>query len=241
MFTAPSQTEGIVQLEQAASMFARARPRLFGIAYRIVGNSADAEDVVQEVWIRWQTCDRGPVQAPAAFLSTTTARLAINTIQSARARHETYLNDSWHSSRSDGGANPEIEVEQREALESALVRLLETLSPAERAAYVLREAFQCPYQHIAELIQATEPATRQLVSRARKRVAAERRQPVETTECRRLLIAFLAAAQSGQLAVLEHLLTNNVVNSASRVAAHGAGRTSGRRRPRVLKFTRVAA
>src|SRR5215472_13023000 len=123
----------IVHLEQAAALFVRTRPRLFGIAYRIVGNAADAEDVVQDVWIRWQTCNRGPVQAPAAFLATTATRLAINSIQSARARHETYL-DSQDSSRSDSGVSPELESEQREALESALMILLETLSPAERAA-----------------------------------------------------------------------------------------------------------
>src|SRR5215471_15532822 len=95
----------IVQLEQAADFFAHTRPRLFGIAYRIVGNAAEAEDVVQEVWIRWQTCDRGPVQAPSAFLATTATRLAINTIQSARARHETSF-DSQHSGHSDSGVSP---------------------------------------------------------------------------------------------------------------------------------------
>jgi RNA polymerase sigma factor (sigma-70 family) len=170
--TAGELQETVVQLEPAISCFTRARPRLFGIAYRILGNADDAEDVVQDVWMRWQSCDRGAVHAPEAFLATAATRLAINVIQSARARHDTYLN-SRHLGRSDTTADPALGAERREALESAVLLLLERLSPAERAAYVLREAFEYPYERIAEIIQATETTTRQLVSRARKRLAAE--------------------------------------------------------------------
>lgn len=203
--------ERVVQLDQALAFFTRVRPRLFGVAYRILGNAADAEDVVQDVWLRWQSCDRGAVEAPAAFLATTTARLAINVIQSARARHETHL-DSQHSGKLDITADPALGAEQREAVESVVLLLLERLSPAERAAYVLREAFEYPYQHLAALIGATEATTRQLVSRARKRLASERRKPATLPEGTRLFTAFLAAAQTGNLAALEQLLTADVIS-----------------------------
>jgi RNA polymerase sigma factor (sigma-70 family) len=201
----------LVQLEQAVTFFTQARPRLFGVASRIVGNAADAEDIVQDVWIRWQSCDRSAVQAPAAFLVTTATRLAINAIHSARARHETYL-DPLHSVQSDTGADPALGAERSEALESAVLLLLERLSPAERAAYVLREAFEYPYQHIAEIIQATEATTRQLVSRARKGLAAGRRKPVKVSERRRLMAAILAA-QAGHLTPLEQLLAADLISS----------------------------
>ncbi|MGH2354086.1 MAG: sigma-70 family RNA polymerase sigma factor [Chloroflexota bacterium] len=225
------------QLEQAVACFTRARPRLFGIAYRIVGNAADAEDVVQDVWMRWQRCDRSPVQAPAAFLATTATRLAINVIQSAHARHETSL-DSRHSGQSDAAADPALGAERREALEAAVLLLLERLSPAERAAYVLREAFEYPYQHIAEIIQATEATTRQLVSRARKHLAAARRKPVKVPACRRLLAAFLVAAQTGHLTALEHLLTADVISDTDGVRRTRTSRIPVISRPHVVKIGR---
>ncbi len=229
----------LVQLEHAVALFTRARPRLFGIAYRIVGNSADAEDIVQDVWIRWQSCDRSAVQAPTAFLVTTATRLAINAIQSARARHETQV-DSWHLRQSDTGTDPALGAERSEALESAVLLLLERLSPAERAAYVLREAFEYPHQHIADIIQAPEATTRQLVSRARKRLAAERRKPVNLPECRRLLAAFLAA-QAGHLTVLEQQLTADLISHTDGVRMTRASRIPVRSRPRVVKSGRPIA
>jgi RNA polymerase sigma factor (sigma-70 family) len=238
--TAGALPEPLVQLEQAVACFTRARPRLFGIAYRILGDAADTEDVVQDVWMRWQMCDRSAVQAPAAFLATTATRLAINVIQSARARHETSL-DSRHSRQSDTAADPALGAERREALESAVLLLLERLSPAERAACVLREAFEYPYEHIAEIIQATEATTRQLVSRGRKHLAAERRNPVNLPECRRLLTAFLGAAQTGHLTVLEQLLTADVINYTDGVRNSRTSRRPVISRPHVVKFGRPIA
>jgi RNA polymerase sigma-70 factor, ECF subfamily len=205
-------SETLVHLEQAVEFFTHARPRLFAIACRVMGNAVDAEDVVQDVWVRWQSCDRGVVQAPSAFLATTATRLAINVIQSARARHETCLG-SPNAGTSDPAADPALGTERREDLESAVLLLLERLSPAERAAYVLREAFEYPYQRIAEIIQATEVTTRQLVSRARKRLATERQKSVAVAERTRFFTAFLAAAQTGQLTVLEQLLAADVISS----------------------------
>ena len=233
-----SQTElSLVQLEQAVAFFTRARPRLFGIAYRILANADDADDIVQDAWMRWQGCDRGAVQAPPAFLATTATRLAINAIQSARARHETRL-ESRHSGQCDTAADPTVGAEQREALEAAVLLLLERLSPAERAAYVLREAFQYPYQRIAEIIRATEATTRQLVSRARKRLAGGRGRPVEEPECRRLFTAFLAAAETGDLTALEQVLTANVFGSMDGDLMTRSCRMTVHGRARVVKFSR---
>jgi RNA polymerase sigma-70 factor (ECF subfamily) len=161
--------------------------------------------------MRWQRCDRAAVEAPSAFLATTTTRLAINVLQSARVRHETHL-ESLNPGASDTATDPALGTEQREALESAVSILLERLSPAERAAYVLREAFNYPYQKIGEIIRTSEVATRQLVSRARKRLAAERQTSVAVAERTRFFTAFVAAAQTGHLSVLEQLLAADVVN-----------------------------
>jgi RNA polymerase sigma factor (sigma-70 family) len=219
--TASELLETFVQPDQAVAVFMRERPRLFSIAYRIVGNTADAEDVVQDVWMRWQTCDRSSIQAPAALLMTTATRLAINVITSARARHETNL-DSWQWRQSEAALDPAVDAEHREALESAVCLLSERLSAPERAAYILREAFDYPYRHIADIIQASETTTRQLVSRARKRVDAGRRKSVNSFECGRLLTVLLIAAHTGQFAGLEQLFIADVsARRAKRVPTTG--------------------
>ncbi|MEV0400092.1 RNA polymerase sigma-70 factor [Actinoallomurus sp. NPDC050550] len=198
-------------LDEAASVFVGLRPRLFGIAYRMLGSSAEAEDVVQEAWVRWQTTDHAAVKEPEAFLATITTRLAINVGQSARKRRETYAGP-WLPEPVDTSADPQVGAERGEALELAVLFLLEKLSPTERAAYVLRESFDYPYGQIAEILQLSEANTRQLVSRARKHLAAERRTPVSRAEHRRLLEAFLAAAQTGNLTTLEELFAADVVS-----------------------------
>ncbi|MGH2551543.1 MAG: RNA polymerase sigma-70 factor [Thermomicrobiales bacterium] len=223
-------------LDQAASDFVRLRPRLFGIAYRMLGASSEAEDIVQETWLRWQTTDRTVVIDPPAFLATTTTRLAINLAQSARTRRETYVGP-WLPEPIDTSADPEAGAERGEALELALLVLLEKLTPTERAAYVLREAFDYPYAQIAEILQLTEANTRQLVSRARKHVAAERREPVNPVDHRRLLEAFLVAAQSGDLAGLEQLLASDVASISDGGGVLGAVRVPILGRTRVATFT----
>ncbi|MFG6201072.1 sigma-70 family RNA polymerase sigma factor [Nonomuraea sp. JJY05] len=201
----------VTDLEQAVAVFAGVRPRLFGIAYRMLASATEAEDLVQDVWLRWQAYDRATVNDPAAFLATTTTRLAINATQSARARRETYVGP-WLPEPVDTGADPYLGAERGEALEFAVLLLLERLTPTERAAYVLREAFDYPYRQIADIIELNEPAVRQLVSRARKRVLVERRTPVTRTEQRRLLIAFVAAARSGDMTALEELFAADVIS-----------------------------
>jgi RNA polymerase sigma-70 factor (ECF subfamily) len=234
-------SEAASALDQAASVFLGLRPRLFGIAYRMLGSSAEAEDIVQEVWVRWQTTDRTAVLDPAAFLATATTRLAINLAQSARKRRETYVGP-WLPEPVDTGADPEAGAERGQELELAVLLLLERLSPTERAAYVLRESFDYPYGQIAAILKMSETNTRQLVSRARKRIAAERRTPVSSAAHRRLLTAFLAAAQTGDLAVLEELFAADVVNySDGGGAVRGASRIPVIGRTRVAKFMKAFA
>jgi RNA polymerase sigma-70 factor (ECF subfamily) len=218
-----------VELDQATAVFAEVRPRLFGIAYRMLGSVVDAEDLVQEVWLRWQASDRSVVLNPAAYLATATTRLAINAGQTARVRHEAYVGQ-WLPEPVDTSADPQLGAERDSALEVAVLFLLEKLTPTQRAAYVLREAFDYAYSEIAEIIQATEASVRQLVSRARRQLADERRTPTTGSEQRRLLTAFVAAARDGDMAALEELLAADVVSysdgggvaRATRIPVRGA-------------------
>ena len=215
--------------------FMAVRPRLFGIAYRMLGSASEAEDVLQDVWLRWQDYDHGSVESPAAFLATVTTRLSINAATSARARHESYIGP-WLPEPVNTSDDPALGAERGEALGFAMLLLLEKLSPTERAAYVLREAFDYPYEQIALIVQLKEPATRQLVSRARKKLATERRVPVVATEQRRLLAAFLQAAQSGDVTALEELFALDVVSYSDGNGAKLAARIPVNGRSRVAKF-----
>jgi RNA polymerase sigma-70 factor (ECF subfamily) len=189
----------------------------------VLGSSAEAEDVLQEAWLRWQHTDRGAVREPKAFLATVTARLAINLAQSARVRRESYTGP-WLPEPIDTRADPQLGAERAEALDLAVLFLLERLNPVERAAYVLREAFDYPYRQIADMLETSETNTRQLVSRARKRISSERRKPVDATEHRRLMEVFLTAAQTGDLAVLEDILTEDVISYTDGNGLRGASR-----------------
>lgn len=215
--------------------FVKARRRLFGIAYRILGSAAEAEDVVQDVWLRWQATDRSVVLDPPAFLATATTRMAINVAQSARSRRETYVGP-WLPEPVDTSSDPYLGAERGEALEFAVLLLLEKLSPTERAAYVLREAFDYPYRQIAEVLQLEEANTRQLVTRARQHIADGRRTPVSSAEQQRLLEAFIAAAQKGDLSTLEGLFASDVVSYSDGGGVVRAARTPIAGRERVAKF-----
>jgi RNA polymerase sigma-70 factor (ECF subfamily) len=220
-------------LAAAHAAFQQSRRRLFGIAYRMLGSVADAEDILQEVWIRWQNADRRAVIEPAAFLSTVTTRLSINSLQSAHSRRETYIGP-WLPEPVNTEDDPALGAERAEALQYAVLLLLERLTPTERAAYVLREALEYPYERIAAIVQTTDTAARQLVSRARKHLASERHVDAPATAQRKLLSAFLAAAQNGDVAQLEELFTADVVSYtdgngaklAARIPVHGASRVA---------------
>lgn len=196
----------VLELEDAAAVFLGARPRLLEIAYRILGGADEAQDVVQEAWLRWQATDRSVVLNPTAFLVTTTARLALNLVQSARSRHERNTEPTLLE-RADPTTGPEQQAERADAVEHALLLLMQHLSPTERASFVLREAFGYPYDQIARIVQLTPVNTRQLVRRSHKRMGAERRRTVNPGVHRRLVHAFRAATDGGNVAVLEHILT----------------------------------
>jgi RNA polymerase sigma-70 factor (TIGR02957 family) len=222
--------------QDALSSFAEVRSRLFGLAYRMRGSAAEAEDIVQDVWLRWQATDRTVVKNATAFLTATTTRMCINYAQSAHARRETYVGP-WLPEPVDTSNDPALGAERNEALGLAILLLLEKLSPAERAAYVLREAFDYSYREIAEILEMEEANTRQLVSRARKHVAERRYTPASAVEQRRLLEAFIGAAQTGDMATLESLFVEDVVSYSD---GGGIVRTAARApvsgRERVAKF-----
>lgn len=199
----------------------------------MLGSAAEADDVVQDVWLRWQAHDRSTVRNATAFLTTMTTRLAINVAQSARVRRESYVG-TWLPEPVDTSADPTLGAETGEALELAVLTLLESLSPTERAAYVLREAFGYSYEEIADVIDVSDVYARQLVSRGRKRVQGGRRRPVATGARERLLTAFVGAARSGNLRELEGLLAADVVNLSD-----GGGEVRAARIP-VTGRTRVA-
>ena len=227
--------DNVDELDRATSAFLGVRPRLFGIAYRMLGTAAEAEDIVQEVWLRWQSTDRSVVRDATAFLVTTTVRLAISLAQSARSRRETYIGP-WLPEPVDTTADPTLGADRGEALELAVLILLEKLSPNERAAYVLREAFDYSYREIADILQLTEANTRQLVTRARKHVADERRAQVSSSEHRRFLEAFLFAAQKGDLTALKEIFVEDVVSITDGGGITGAARIPVLGRERVAKF-----
>ncbi|MDG4787978.1 RNA polymerase sigma-70 factor [Micromonospora sp. WMMD1102] len=204
--------------------FQAVRGRLFGIAYRMLGSVGDAEDVVQDTWLRWQRTDRRNVRNPEAFLTTTTTRLAINAVTTARARRETYPGP-WLPEPVDTAADPALGAERAEGLELGVLLLLEKLAPAERAAYVLREAFDYTHRQVAEVLATSEANARQLLSRARRHLDSARSAPVGRAEHRRLVEAFLAAADGGNLAALERLLADDVV-----ARSDGGGRVHASRR-----------
>jgi len=202
--TATALIEPAVSDEDAAT-FEAVRPRLFGVAYRILGGAAEAEEVVQDTWIRWHGTDRRAVRNATAFLTTASARLALNVADSARARHEAA--HGWMPEPVDAGADPTVEVEDDEALELAVRTLSERLSPTERAVFVLREAFDYPYRQVADVLGLSEANARQLLARSRARLASGRR-AAAGGDHRRLLAAFTAAADTGDLAPLEDMLAS---------------------------------
>jgi RNA polymerase sigma-70 factor, ECF subfamily len=191
--------------------FETLRPRLFGIAYRMLGVRADAEDVVQEAWLRWRGADHDGLQSAEAWLVTVTTRLAIDRLRAAKAEREAYV--GWWL------PEPLVEVEERTPetaaelasdLSVAFLHMLERLAPEERAAFLLRQVFDYDYAEIAGILDKSEAAVRQSVHRATERVRAERprfRVPAEAHL--RLLEKFVRAAQTGDRAAIRALLDEN--------------------------------
>lgn len=195
----------VVPRERRTTEFVTARPRLLAIAVRVLGDVGEAQEVVQEAWLRWQRSDRSAVVNPPAFLATTTTRLAINVAQSARKRRETVAGP-WLPEVVDWGADPAAAAERHDALDGAVRLMLTKMTPAERAAYLLRKAFDYPYRRISAVLGVSADSARQLVRRAHERLGSERRQSIDAAEHRRLVRTVHAAARTGDLAELEQLL-----------------------------------
>jgi RNA polymerase sigma-70 factor, ECF subfamily len=184
----------------------------FGVAYRMLGSVSEAEDVAQEALLRL-TRQEGPIDEPAAWMTTVVTRLSINILKSARARRESYVGP-WlpEPLLEDPAPDPASRVELADSLSMALLVLLERLTPVERAAYLLREVFDYGYAEIADIIEQTEVNSRQLVTRARKHLEASRPR-FDADEAARdaLLERFLAAAEEGSLEALEEMLAKDAV------------------------------
>ncbi|WP_431279347.1 RNA polymerase sigma-70 factor [Leifsonia poae] len=225
---------------ESLEIFNRERRRVFGTAYRMLGSVSDAEDIVQDTWLRWQALDPGEIDQPGAYLTTIATRLSINVLQSARSRRETYIGP-WLPEPVNTEGDPTLGAENTEALEFACLLLLEALTPTERAAYVLREALDYPYERIAEVIDSSPANARQLVSRARKHLASGRTETVPANESRRLLEAFLGAARTGDVEELEQLFASDIVSYTDGNGVKLAARIPVAGRTRVAKFVSAFA
>ncbi|MFE7603417.1 RNA polymerase sigma-70 factor [Streptomyces sp. NPDC057494] len=197
------------------SLFEEHRPMLLGVAYRMLGRTADAEDVVQEAWLRWTAADRAAVREPRAFLVRITTRLAVDRLRQAQARRESYIGP-WLPEPLVTDFGPAVPDTAERALLAdsvslAVLVVLESLSPLERAVFVLREAFGFPFGEIATALDRSEAAVRQLAGRARRHVDEGRpRYDVDPAERRDLTERFLSAATGGDLGELLALLAPDV-------------------------------
>lgn len=197
--------------DTVTDVFEEHRPVLLGVAYRMLGRVADAEDVVQDAWLRWSGDDRTEVREPRGYLVRVTTRLAIDRLRQIKARGETYvgpwLPEPYVTDFGDTVPDAAERAVLADSVSLAVLVVMESLSPLERAVFVLREAFGCPYADIAAMLDRGEPAVRQLAGRARKHVEERRpRYEVDPAERRDLTERFLAAATDGDLEGLLELL-----------------------------------
>ncbi|MFI6488995.1 RNA polymerase sigma-70 factor [Streptomyces sp. NPDC050564] len=198
-------------IDTVTDVFEEHRPVLMGVAYRMLGRVVDAEDVVQEAWLRWSGADRTEVREPRAYLVRVTTRLAIDRLRQVQSRSEAYvgpwLPEPYLTDFGDTVADTAERAVLADSVSLAVLVVLESLSPLERAVFVLREAFGYPYADIAAVLDRGEPAVRQLAGRARKHVDERRpRYEVDPAERRDLTERFLAAAAEGDLEGLMSIL-----------------------------------
>lgn len=214
--------------------FEAERPRLTGLAYRMLGSRAEAEDVVQDAWLRWDRTDRSEIRSPGAWLTTTVTRLAIDRLRSVRARRETYVGP-WLPEpliEPQGGElgeapDPTAFGDGLGDISMALLLVLERLTPAERAAFLLHDVFDYDYGELAGILERAEPACRKLVSRARAHVRTERPRFEAAPEARaRLFGAFVGAIQAGELEGLVALLAEDAT-----LLADGGGKAQAALNP----------
>lgn len=187
---------------QGDGLFERERPRLVGLAYRMLGTRADAEDVVQDAWLRWQGVDQPSLERPAAWLTTVTTRLALDRLRASRRRRdrERYVGP-WLPEPIVGYPSPESTAEMADSLTLGFLTMLDRLSPLERAVFLLADVFVVPFKDIAPAVNRTEPACRQIASRARRRL---RSQPLQSArhldrEQRQVVDSLIAALGAGDV------------------------------------------
>ncbi|MFB7717993.1 RNA polymerase sigma factor SigJ [Nocardia sp. NPDC056100] len=211
-----------------ADLFERSRGRLEAIAYRLLGSAGDAEDAVQDAYLRWHAADRALIEVPEAWLTKVLTNLCLNQLTSARARRETYVGQ-WLPEpvlAGDPMLGPADTVEQRESVSIAMLTVMERLSPNERVVYVLREAFGHSHREIAAILELTESNCQQLYRRAKQHVGAEKsRIEVDSAAARKVVEEFLAAVLSGDTEPLIRLLTADAVSIADGGSTVPARRT----------------
>lgn len=211
-------------MDERAERFEAMRPRLFGIAYRMLQTREDAEEAVQEAWLRLARSES--VDSVEGFLLRTTTRLCLDREKSASRRRETYAGP-WLADLVDTRSSPEQEADRLQSLNLGLLHVLLTLPPLERAVFLLREAFDYPYDEIAPVVGRRPDACRQLARRARNRVRSQGATlSVDPKQHEALLHAFLQASQEGELQRLESILANDVV-----LVSDGGGRVVAATRP----------
>lgn len=204
--------------------FERERPRLEGLAYRITGSRATAEDIVQDAWLRWERTDQSQVEKPAAWLTTVTSRLALDHLKSAQHSRETYVGP-WLPEVAVAEPGPEEHAELAESLTIGFLAVLERLGPAERVVFLLADVFATPFDEIAAVVDKTPEACRQIASRARARIREGRPRFAPTDEeAWEVAMAFLAAAQVGDLDSLVSLLADDALAISDGGAKHHAAR-----------------
>jgi RNA polymerase sigma-70 factor (TIGR02957 family) len=216
-------------VSDVAEDFEAQRPRLFWLAYRLLGSASEAEDAVQDAYLRLHATDSALIESLPAWLAKAVTNLCLNRLTSARARRELYAGP-WLPEpvlTDDRTLGPEETAERRESVSIALLSLMEQLSPTERAAFVLREAFAYSHFEVAEILDVSEANARQLYSRARQRLGEPRRrfQP-DQAQWRRLVDRFFTAASAGDVAGLVEILTDDVTSTAD-----GGGKVAAARRP----------
>jgi RNA polymerase sigma-70 factor (ECF subfamily) len=215
-------------------VFEQERDRLWGIAYRITGSVADADDALQETWLRWQRLDDDEARAPHAYLTTVVSRICYDQLTSARARREVYVG-TWLPEPLLTEAGPEDRITLDESLGTAMLFVLERLTPAERTAFVLHDVFSVPFADIAEVVGRSPDSVRQLASRGRRRVRAEApRRSVDREENRRAVGSFLKAVMAGDFDALLEVLDPDAV-----LRSDGGGKVVAARLP-VIGAEKVA-
>ena len=217
-----------------ADVFGQERPRLLGLAYRMLGTFGGAEDVVQEAWIRWQRADRAGLERPEAWLTTVTARLALDRVRAEQRRHREYIGP-WLPEPVVAEPGPEQQAELADSLTLGFLTLLDRLGPVERAVFLLADVFDVPYAEIARTVAKSPQACRQIATRARRRVRGAHR-PAASAADRRLVAEVVGAIAAGDIdGVLARLAPEAVC-----VTDGGATRRAARRpvqgAPRVARF-----